>query len=300
MTGGRREIILDTEGTGLTHGDRVIELAMVELRGGVPTGVTWLSRFDPEGQPVHWAARRAHGIHGRDLVGQPLFRDRVDEILDFIADSRVIVHNAPYDFRMMNGEMKIARRPALPAGRFTCSLAAARRLFPGDKCGIDDLVQRLMPGASARGRHDALGDCLLLAELLPHLADHLEVRASARPVHPAASGGSGSAPGFGEGVGEDLREAMAQVRHAHEAFALRLGGGDVWSRVPEPLLRPVADGAWGAAAVEAGLRHLSEKRRVAALRWMCRGLSPDLAGGREAIAQVQYDNQPLENGSPSP
>ena len=297
MSNRIRRVILDTEGTGLTREDRVIELAMVETIGYEPTGRTWLSRFNPEGHPIHWAARKAHGIRDRELTGQPLFRSRVDEILDFLEDSPVIVHNAPYDLRMVNGELKRARRPEFASGRFTCSLAAARRMFPGEQCGIDGLVARLMPGTPPRGTHDALGDCLLLARLLPLFMDQApqaSARAQSRPEF------QGGIPAFGEGVSEALREAMETVRNDRQAFALRVGGSDAWSRIPAVALRPVADLAWGAGAVEDGMRGLSEKRREAALRWMCRGLRPDLSRGREAIAQVEYDRQPLDDDSPSP
>ena len=102
-----RSVIFDTETTGLdpATGDRVIEIACIELHRDLPTGLTFHTLLDPE-RDVPEDATRIHGYTRAHLHGKPRFADRVDELLAFFGDSPLIAHNAPFDFGFLNAELR--------------------------------------------------------------------------------------------------------------------------------------------------------------------------------------------------
>jgi DNA polymerase III subunit epsilon len=106
-----REIIFDTETTGLSpqDGDRLVEIGCVELFNRVPTGETFHVYLNPE-RDMPDAAFRVHGLSQEFLADKPLFADVAQEFLDFIADAKLIAHNASFDMGFINAELaKIAR-----------------------------------------------------------------------------------------------------------------------------------------------------------------------------------------------
>ena len=107
-----RQIVLDTETTGLepSQGDRVIEVAAVELVNLLPTGATFHRLVDPE-RDIPTEATRVHGFTNGDLAGKPKFAEIVDELIAFLGDSPVIAHNAPFDFGFLDVEFTRAGRP---------------------------------------------------------------------------------------------------------------------------------------------------------------------------------------------
>ena len=113
-----REIILDTETTGLdpATGDRLVEIAGVEVLNYIPTGEFYHTYIDPE-RDVPDGAFRVHGLSTEFLKGKPLFRDVAADFLAFIGDSRLVIHNAEFDMKFLNAEFKRAGLPLLPADR---------------------------------------------------------------------------------------------------------------------------------------------------------------------------------------
>ena len=165
-----REIILDTETTGLdpATGDRLVEIAGVEVLNFIPTGEFYHTYIDPE-RDVPDGAFRVHGLSTEFLKGKPLFRDVAAEFLAFIGDSRLVIHNAEFDIKFLNAEFKRAGLPLLPADRAFDTLTYARRKHPGAANSLDALCARYKIDNSRRTKHGALMDSEILAEVYAEL-----------------------------------------------------------------------------------------------------------------------------------
>ncbi|MBB2203003.1 DNA polymerase III subunit epsilon [Gluconacetobacter tumulisoli] len=162
----KRSILFDTETTGLdpARGDRVIEIAALELVGDLPTGQHYHVLIHPE-RDIPEEASRVHGILLSDLEGKPKFAEIADAFLAFIGDDELIAHNARFDFGFLNAELKRAQRPILSLDRMVDTLDIARDRYPGLPNSLDALCRRFSIDLSARTTHNALLDCRLLAEV---------------------------------------------------------------------------------------------------------------------------------------
>ncbi len=165
-----REIVFDTETTGLNPkaGDRVVEIGCVELINRVETGRHFHSYFNP-GRPMPSEAEAVHGLSDRFLADKPAFDDVCEELLDFIADSPMIAHNASFDFSFINHELGSCSRPAVCSSRMVDTLVLARQKFPGAKHSLDALCTRFGVDRSLRIKHGALIDAQLLAQVYVEL-----------------------------------------------------------------------------------------------------------------------------------
>ncbi len=165
-----RSIIFDTETTGLdpAAGDRVIEIACVELHRDLPTGRTFHALIDPE-RDIPEEATRIHGYRRSHLQGKPRFGELVDEFLAFIEDAPLIAHNAPFDFSFLDAELRRAGRPPLDPTRMICTLVLAKTRFPGLPNSLDSLCRRYDIDLSERTSHNALLDCRLLSDVYVEL-----------------------------------------------------------------------------------------------------------------------------------
>jgi DNA polymerase III subunit epsilon len=170
-----REIVLDTETTGLepADGHRVVEIGAVELFNHVPTGRVFQTYVNPE-REMPADALQVHGLTSAFLAEQPLFAEIVDELLAFLdhdrdanpAPARLVIHNADFDVAFLNSELVRLGRPAVDLGRGVVNtLQIARQRFPGAPNSLDALCRRFNVNASARTRHGALLDAELLAEV---------------------------------------------------------------------------------------------------------------------------------------
>jgi DNA polymerase III subunit epsilon len=173
--GAMREIVLDTETTGLepNDGHRIIEIGAVELFNHVPTGRVFHTYVNP-GRDIPMDALRVHGLSAAFLAGQPPFGEVVDEFLAFLdhdsgakpAPARLVIHNAEFDIAFLNMELRLLMRPPLDGGRLIVNtLQIARQRFPGAPNSLDALCRRFNVDGSARTRHGALLDAELLAEV---------------------------------------------------------------------------------------------------------------------------------------
>ena len=165
-----REIVFDTETTGLDPktGDRLVEIGCIELVNRVPTGRTFHAYFNPErSMPIE--AEQVHGLSDAFLADKPCFREHVLELLDFVADSPLVAHNAQFDFGFVNFELDACGHPCLSLDRMIDTLAIARRRHPGAKHSLDALCTRYGIDRSHRVRHGALLDAELLAQVYVEL-----------------------------------------------------------------------------------------------------------------------------------
>lgn len=289
---GSPRVVFDTETTGGTEEDRIIEIGLVEVIGNMPTGREYHRRFNPQGRPIHWGAQRVHGIRYRDLRDKPFFKNCIGEILDFIGDRRLYAHNAAFDARMLNAELALAGRPRLHPRRFVDTVTIAKRAWPGQRCGMDALIERLMPDRR-RGQHSALEDAQLLAAMMPHFVpvhdqevDALLKGRGNAPRNPAAATQQPAAvvvPALGQGMKEGVAEAIARAVTVEEAAALRTFGSDGWSKASRTQLIEVLAPRHAADVLLGAIADLDGGSGDAALRWVCRGLPLDLAVGRERV-----------------
>ena len=162
----KRAVLFDTETTGLDPrtGDRVLEIAAVELIDDLPTGRHYHVLLDPE-RDVPEEASRVHGYTRAHLVGQPKFAAVVDAFLAFVGDDPLVAHNAPFDFGFLDAELARLDLPPLDRERMVDTLELARARFPGLPNSLDSLCRRYGIDLAERTTHNALLDCRLLAQV---------------------------------------------------------------------------------------------------------------------------------------
>lgn len=166
-----REIVFDTETTGLSFsgGDRMVEIGCIEMINRVETGRSFHLYFNPE-RPMPVEAFRVHGLSDVFLSDKPRFHEKVDELLEFLGDdSRLVAHNASFDFGFLNGELARIGREIISLDRMIDTVAMARQRHPGAKHSLDALCARYGIDRSHRVLHGALLDAQLLSQVYVEL-----------------------------------------------------------------------------------------------------------------------------------
>ncbi len=183
-----RQIVLDTETTGLdpAAGHRVIELGCVEIVNRRLSGRRFQRYLNPE-RDIDAGAREVHGLDAAFLADKPRFADVVQEFLEFVQGTELIIHNAAFDVGFLDHELT---RIAKDLGKLSdyCTvldtLALARRLHPGQKNNLDALCKRYSVDNTQRQHHGALLDAEILAEVYLAMScgqDPLALDVAARP-----------------------------------------------------------------------------------------------------------------------
>ncbi len=223
-----RSVLFDTETTGLNPltGDRVIEIAAIELDNDLPTTRVLHRLIHPQ-RDIPADATRIHGITLEHLRDAPKFADVADEILEFFGDAPLVAHNAPFDFGFLNTELARIGRPALAQDRMVCTLVLSKARFPGMPNSLDALCRRFDIDLSARTSHNALLDCKLLAEVYIELTGGRQ-----RGLSLAEDDGQGGLPSVrytlsGPRAPRPIVPADAELA-AHAAFVGRLKN-PVWN-----------------------------------------------------------------------
>jgi DNA polymerase-3 subunit epsilon len=165
-----REIVFDTETTGLNPigGDRMVEIGCVEIFERMETGRHFHAYFNPD-REMPGEAEAVHGLTTAFLSDKPRFAERAEELLEFIADSPLVAHNAAFDFSFLNFELELCGRPSVCTSRMVDTLALARTRHPGAKHSLDALCVRFGIDRSHRVKHGALLDAQLLAQIYVEL-----------------------------------------------------------------------------------------------------------------------------------
>lgn len=240
-----REIVLDTETTGFEpdQGDRIVEIGAVELVNHMPTGRTFHEYINPErAMPI--GAFEIHGI-GCDLLdpprpaapGQVTLRDKPvfahvgQKFLDFIGDARLVIHNAAFDVKFLNAELRWLNLPQIAWERAVDTLAMARSRFPGSPASLDALCRRFGIDNSNRVLHGALLDSEILAEVYLELIGGRQPVFGLAPVQPAKPGeaatGDWRPPPRPRALAPRLTETEAA---AHAAFVEMIGPSALWRK----------------------------------------------------------------------
>ena len=169
-----REIVLDTETTGLKFSDnhRVIEVAAIEIVDYLPTGNVFHKYVNPQ-RDVPESSVDIHGITEKFLENKPLFKEIADEFLEFISVDNIVAHNAPFDIGFLNFELQRCGKNTL-SNKAIDTVVLAREKFPGQSVSLDALCKRLSIDNTLREKHSATLDAELLARVYIELNDARE------------------------------------------------------------------------------------------------------------------------------
>ncbi len=165
-----RQIVLDTETTGLetSSGHKIIEVAAVELQNRRLTGDTYHRLINPQ-REIDAESYKIHKISNAQLANKPLFVDIAESFIEYIKDSEVIIHNAPFDIGFINEELKATTFNNFETytSNIVDSLAMAKQLRPGQRNNLDSLCRYYDFDISEREEygHNALLDCRLTAQV---------------------------------------------------------------------------------------------------------------------------------------
>lgn len=158
-------------------GHRIVEIAAIEMVNKVLTGKQFHFYVNPQ-RDMPTEAYRIHGISGEFLRDKPLFHEIADDFLEFIQDSKIVIHNAVFDVKFINHELSLLNRDTiafLELSNTIDTLILARKLFPGMKANLDALCKRYKIDNSGRQLHGALKDAALLAEVYVELTGGRQV-----------------------------------------------------------------------------------------------------------------------------
>ena len=163
-----RQIILDTETTGLdpSDGHRIIEVACVEVINRTLTGNHLHLYVNPD-RDSDPEALAIHGLTTEFLADHPRFEQVAHQIVEFVKDAEIIIHNAAFDKKFLNAEFARCGLPVFDecCHKITDSLLYARELHPGKRNSLDALCERYGISNAHRTLHGALLDSELLADV---------------------------------------------------------------------------------------------------------------------------------------
>ena len=169
-----KEIVLDTETTGLSHkdGHRIVEVGCIELENLIPTKKIFHCYLNPE-RKVSEKALEVHGYNDEFLSTKKKFKEIVGEFQDFIKDKKLVIHNSEFDLGHLNHELKLIGMKNLQ-NEVVDTLALARDKFPGSSISLDALCKRYKIDNTKRTKHTAIIDCELLTKVYINLIDQKE------------------------------------------------------------------------------------------------------------------------------
>ena len=226
-----REIVLDTETTGFEpgEGDRIVEIGAAELFNHLPTGRTYHQYINPK-RNMPEAAFNVHGLSEEFLSDKPVFKDIAQEFIDFIKDSKLVIHNASFDMKFLNAELGWINRPALPMHQAIDTLAIARRKFPGSPASLDALCRRFGIDNSSRTLHGALLDSEILAEVYLELVGGRQPDlVLSGPEVKTTKDGAPSADWRPALRSNPLASRLSETeKAAHQTFIAALGSDALW------------------------------------------------------------------------
>jgi len=228
-----REIVLDTETTGFepSEGHRLVEIGAVELFNHMPTGNVYHQYINPQ-RSMPKEAFAVHGLGDDFLRDKPLFSEIAQAFLDFIGDATLVIHNAAFDMKFLNAELKSANKALIPFDRALDTVMMARKKFPGSPASLDALCRRFGVDNSAREKHGALLDSEILAEV------YLELIGGRQPDLVLATSQAATKGTVTEQAdwrprprAEPLLPRITdEEAAAHAAFVAKLGDGALWNK----------------------------------------------------------------------
>ena len=161
---------MDTETTGLSvkDGHRIVEVGLVEMKNLNITSLNFHTYINPE-REIDFEAQKVHGLTLDFLKDKPLFKEIADEILNFINNDILVIHNAAFDMGFINNELINCDREAIQSDKVIDTLLLAKKAFPGARVSLDALCDKFQIDNSHRNLHGALIDADLLASVFIEL-----------------------------------------------------------------------------------------------------------------------------------
>ena len=164
-----KQVVLDTETTGLdpTQGHRIIEIGCVEIEDRKLTGRNFQVYLNPK-REIDEAAIEVHGLTPEFLSDKPEFSEIYQEFCNFVEDSEVIIHNAPFDTAFIDSELSklmLQKNKLTDYCTILDTLVLARDKHPGQRNSLDALCKRYDINNSHRDLHGALLDAEILADV---------------------------------------------------------------------------------------------------------------------------------------
>ncbi len=224
-----REIVLDTETTGLDpgQGHRLVELGCIELVNRIPTGNTFHRYLNPE-RDMPAEAFAVHGLSAEFLQGKPRFAEIADDFLTFIGDDApLVIHNAGFDHGFLCAELKRAERALIARERLIDTLMLARRKHSAGPYSLDALCARYGIDNSRRTKHGALLDAEILAEVYVELIGARQAVLGLSELSARVADGQNAITLRTRPVALPPRLSDAE-REAHRAFIATLGEEAIW------------------------------------------------------------------------
>jgi len=224
-----REIVLDTETTGLDpgQGHRLVEVGCIELLNRIPTGATFHAYLNPD-RDVPAEAFAIHGLSAEFLREHRRFAEIVDEFLTFIGDAPLVIHNASFDHAFLCAELKRVDRTLIARERLVDTLLLARRKHPAGPNRLDDLCARYGIDNSRRTKHGALLDAEILAEVYVELIGARQAQLGLAESHDRRGSGSDGAIVVRERSVQLPTRLTDAERAAHREFVGSLGENALW------------------------------------------------------------------------
>jgi DNA polymerase-3 subunit epsilon len=226
----KREIVLDTETTGLSPatGDRIVEIGCVELINHIPTGRHFHVYLNPE-RDMPDDAFRVHGLTNDFLRDKPLFASVAADFIQFIDDATLIIHNAPFDMGFLNAELEKARLPTL-INEVIDTVTLARQVHPGARVSLDSLCKHYGIDNTRRTLHGALLDSEILAEVYLELIGGRQVALSlVAETHVSFTDSVGGIP-VARQRPDPLPPRLSEAERAAHAMLLKtLGEAPLWA-----------------------------------------------------------------------
>ena len=160
-----RQVIIDVETTGLKpeEGHRVVEFAALELID-LEQGDHMHTYLNPH-MEVPEGAFKVHGLCWDFLQDFPDMTDVDGAIKQFVGDSEIIAHNAPFDRGFLEAE-----GVTFP-GDWFCTYELAKEWYGGKRWNLDRLAKIIGVAKSRRRIHGALKDCMLTGDVLIAMMD---------------------------------------------------------------------------------------------------------------------------------
>ncbi len=161
---------MDTETTGLSvkDGHRIVEVGLVEMKNLNITSLNFHTYINPE-REIDFEAQKVHGLTLDFLKDKPLFKEIADEILNFINNDILVIHNAAFDMGFINNELINCDREVIQSDKVIDTLLLAKKAFPGARVSLDALCDKFQIDNSHRNLHGALIDADLLASVFIEL-----------------------------------------------------------------------------------------------------------------------------------
>ena len=230
-----RQIAFDTETTGIdpAAGHRIVEIGCVEMEDYIRTGRTFHAYVNPK-RDMPPEAERVHGLSEAFLADKPVFAEVVEGFLAFIGDSVLVAHNASFDMKFLNYELRSIGYATIPMEKSLDTVMMARKKYPGQPASLDALCRRFNIDLSARTKHGALLDAELLAEVYLELMGGRQA-SFGLGANAALMGESGGAPAFAAVTDFPVRRFSPsdEERFTHKDFINRFVKNPLWETQDE-------------------------------------------------------------------